>query len=65
MRKKIEKNFWDMEIIGNRRKSISRHKDKAFEDKKLGTFNNSQMDVEYFHLDMTGKVRNLILNHSL
>ena len=37
----------------------------AFEDKKLGTFNNSQMDVEYFHLDMTGKVRNLILNHSL
>ena len=37
------------------------------EDQKLGTFNNSQMDVEYFqfHIDMTGKVRNLILNHSL
>ena len=45
--------------------SILRRKDKAFEDKKLGTFNNSQMDVEYFHIDMTGKVRNLILNHSL
>ena len=45
--------------------SILRRKDKAFEGQKLGTFNNSQMDVEYFHIDMTGKVRNLILNHSL
>ena len=37
------------------------------EDKKQGAFNNSQMDVEYsqFHINMTGKVRNLILNHSL
>jgi hypothetical protein len=37
------------------------------EDEKLGTFNNSQMDVEYFqfHIDKTGKVRNSILNHSL
>ena len=47
--------------------SILRRKDKAFEDQKLGTFNNLQMDVEYFqfHIYMTGKVRNLILNHSL
>ena len=25
MRKKIEKNFWDMEIIGNRRKRVFVH----------------------------------------